>query len=214
MKRTGTIVIGALLVLAAGGFGQAPPKAHLPVLTTSAGQSPDVETLNIVMEEAGIPHDYCDAPTADLVKAGVGLADRKSGPGFHVEIGTDLAKFPKGTPYGTVIFAIGASLKGMGASGLTLETEEARLKAILDTCRKNKILIIAVHIGGESKRGAPKSDNERMIDAVAPFADYIIVTKDSNKDGRFTAIAKARNVPLSEVDYALGVVDLLKQAFN
>jgi len=138
----------------------------------------------------------------------------KSGPGFHVEVRTDLARFPKGTAYETVIFAIGASLKGMGASGLTLETEEARLKKILDTCRKNKILIVAAHIGGESKRGAPKSDNERMIDAVAPFVDYLIVTKDSNKDGRFTAIAKAGNIPLSEVDYALGVVDLLKQAFD
>jgi hypothetical protein len=214
MRRSGTVVIAALLVLAAGSFGQAPLKAHLPVLTTSAGQSPDVETLNIVMEEAGIAHDYCDAPTAALVAAGVGLADRKSGPGFHVEIGTDLARFPKGTPYKTVIFAIGASLKGMGASGLTLETEEARLKAILDACRKNKILVVAVHVGGESKRGAPGSDNERMIDAVAPFADWIIVTRDSNKDGRFTAIAKTRNVPLSEVDYALGVVDILKQAFD
>jgi hypothetical protein len=69
-------------------------------------------------------------------------------------------------------------------------------------------------MGGESKRGAPKSDNERMIDAVAPYADYLIVTKDSNKDGRFTTIAKNKNTPLSEVEYALGLVDILKQVFN
>jgi hypothetical protein len=214
MNRTVIVILGGVLLVAAGGFGQAPPKAGMPVLTTSAGQSPDVETLNIVMEEAGLAYDYCDAPTAELVATGVGLGGKVSGPGFHVEIGTDLAKFPKGTAYRTVIFAIGASLKGMGASGLTLESEEARLKKILETCRRNKILVIAVHVGGESKRGAPKSDNERMIDAVAPFADYLIVTKDSNKDGRFSAIAKAGNIPLSEVDYALGVVDLLKQAFD
>ncbi|MBP1770456.1 MAG: hypothetical protein H6P96_1074, partial [Candidatus Aminicenantes bacterium] len=49
-----------LLVLAAGAVlglsllpaGQAVPKAGLPVLTTSAGQSTDVTTLNIVLDEA------------------------------------------------------------------------------------------------------------------------------------------------------------------
>lgn len=214
MKRVKILLLCGILLLAAEAYAQAPPKAKLPILTTSAGQSPDVETINIIMEEAVLAYDYCDVPTAELVAAGVSLGGKESGPGFHVVIGTDLAKFPKGTPYGTIIFAIGASLKGMGASGLTLESEEVRLKKLIDHCRRNKVFIIATHIGGESKRGAPKSDNERMIDAVAPFADYLIVTKDSNKDGRFSAIAKAGNIPISEVDYALGVVDLLKQVFN
>jgi len=190
------------------------PKASLPVLTTSAGQSNDVNTINIILEEAGIKYDYCDVPDVDLIKSGVGLADRESGPGFHVEVYTDLSKYPKGTPYKTIIFAIGASLKGMGASGLTVEAEEARLKRIVDYCQKNKIFIIAVHVGGSALRGAPGSDNERMIDAVAPYADYIIVTKDSNKDGRFTNIAKARNIPLTEVDYALDLVNIFKQVFQ
>jgi hypothetical protein len=193
---------------------QTVPKAKLPILTTSAGQSPDVTTVNIILEEAGIGYDYCDVPTVEILKAGVGLGDKESAPGFHAEVHTDLSKFPKGTPYKTVIFAIGASLKGMGASGLTVEAEEARLKKLIDYCRANKIFIIALHLGGESKRGAPGSDNERMIDAVAPFADYLIVTKDGNKDGRFTQIAQQKNIPLSEVDYALNVVDLMKQVFE
>jgi len=190
------------------------PRAKLPVLTTSAGQSNDVTTVNIVLEEAGIGFDYCDVPDVDMMKAGVGLADKESGPGFHAEVYTDLAKFPKGTPYGTIIFAIGASLKGMGASGLTIETEEARLKRVIDHCKQNKVFIMAVHVGGTALRGAPGSDNEKMIDAVAPFADYIVVTKESNKDGRFTKIAQSKKVPLSEVDYALDLVGLLKKVFQ
>jgi hypothetical protein len=190
------------------------PKAKLPVLTTSAGQSNDVTTVNIVLEEAGIGFDYCDVPDVDMMKAGVGLADKESGPGFHAEVYTDLAKFPKGSPYKTVIFAIGASLKGMGASGLTIESEEARLKRVIDYCKQNKIFIIAVHVGGTALRGAPGSDNERMIDTVAPFADYIVVTKESNKDGRFTKIAQAKKTPLSEVDFALDLVGLFKQVFQ
>jgi hypothetical protein len=39
------------------------------------------------------------------------------------------------------------------------------------------------------------------------------VTKESNKDARFTKIAQSRKVPLTEVDYALDLVGILKQVF-
>jgi hypothetical protein len=208
-----------LAVLAAAGLallfaGQAVPKAGLPVLTTSAGQSTDVTTVNIVLDEAGITYDYCDVPTPEMVADGVGLGGRESGPGFHVESLTDTAKYPAGTPYRAVIFAIGASLKGMGASGLTLDSEEARLKKLIAYCKSKKIFVMAVHIGGESKRGPAGSDNERMIDAVAPLADYIVVTKESNKDGRFTKLAQANKVPITEIDYALDLVGIVKQVLQ
>ena len=190
------------------------PKAKLPVLTTSAGQSADINTLNAIMEQAGVKYDYCDVPTAAMVKAGVGLGGAKAKTGFHIEVNTDLAKFKTGTPYQAVVFAVGASLKGMGASGLTVESEVKRVTEIIQYCKQNKLAVIAVHPGGQSKRGAPGSDNERMIDAVAPLADYIIVAKDGNKDGRFTKIAKEKGIPLSQVDYALGMVALLKKAFE
>ena len=206
----GVAALGLCLLIA----GQAIPKAGLPVLTTSAGQSTDVTTLNIVLDEAAITYDYCDVPTPEMVAAGVGLGGRESGPGFHVEVMTDLEKYPAGTPYKAVIFAIGASLKGMGASGLTLESEEGRLRKVIELCKQKKIFVMAVHIGGESKRGPAGSDNERMIDAVVPLADYIVVTKDSNKDGRFTKIAQARKIPMSEIDYALGLVDIVKQVLQ
>lgn len=190
------------------------PRARLPVLTTSAGQSADINTLNTIMEQAGVQYDYCDVPTVAMVKAGVGLGGARAKSGFHVEVNTDLGRFRAGTAYQTVIFAIGASLKGMGASGLTVESEVKRVTDIIQYCKQNKITVIAVHSGGQSKRGAPGSDNERMIDAVAPFADYLIVAKDGNRDGRFTRIAKEKGIPLSEVDYALGMVALIKRVFE
>lgn len=190
------------------------PNAQLPVLTTSAGQSADINTINVIMNQAKIKYDYCDVPTVAMLKSGVGLGEKQSKEGFHVEIKTDLEKFKKGTPYKTMIFAIGASLKGMGASGLTVDGEIKRLKELIEYCKKNKIFVIAIHAGGESKRGAAGSDNEKMIDTVAPFADYIIVVKDSNKDGRFTKIAKEKGIPLTEVNYALNMVQLMKQVFG
>jgi len=197
------------------GWGQeSVPRAKLPVLTTSAGQSADVNTLNVIMEQAGVKYDYCDVPTVAMVKGGVGLSGLETKAGFHVEVTTDLAKFKAGTPYQTVIFAVGASLKGMGASGLTVDTEVKRVTEIIQFCKQNKIFVIAVHAGGQSKRGAAGSDNEKMIDAVMPFADYIIALKDGNKDGRFTRIAKEKGIPISIVDYALGIVGLMKKAFE
>jgi len=190
------------------------PKADYPLLTTSAGQSPDVLTLNIVAEEADILYDYCDVPTVELISEGVGLGDVESGEGFHVESYTDLEKYPKGTPYQTVMFAIGASLKGMGASGLTVADEVTRLKKLINYCEENDIFVVAIHVGGVSKRGAPGSDNEKMIDAVAPFADYIIVTSDSNQDGRFTEITEKNDIDFTEIEYALDLVGIFQTMFS
>lgn len=214
MRATKVSIAVGILVFAAALAGQEIPKGQLPVLTTSAGQSPDVETLNIVMEEAGIAYDYCDVPTVEMLAAGVGLGGQESREGFHVEINSDLAKYPQGTPYKALLVAIGASLKGMGASGLTVDSEAARVRKLIEHCKANKVMVIAVHVGGESKRGPAGSDNERMIDAAAPLADLIIVTKDSNKDGRFTKLAQEKKVPLVEIEYALGLVDTLKQVFQ
>jgi hypothetical protein len=223
MKNTyrALTILGCLLLMGTflpgtATIGQEVPKGELPILNTSAGQSPDVTTLNIICEEAGIGYDYCDVPNVDLLSSGVGLGGREdeSRSGFHVEVHTDLTQFPKGTAYKSVLFAIGASLKGMGASGLTVDDEVKRLNAVIKYCKENGIFVIGVHVGGQSKRGAPGSDNERMIDAVAPFADYLIVTKDSNKDGRFTQIAQEKSIPLTEVDYALNLVDTLQAVFS
>jgi hypothetical protein len=214
MRGHKVLIVLGIFIFASALAGQTVPKGQLPVLTTSAGQSPDVETLNIVMEEAGIPYDYCDVPTVEMLAAGVGLGGQQSREGFHVEIHSDLAKYPKGTPYKAVIVAIGASLKGMGASGLTVDSEAARIQKLLAYCRDKKIMVIAVHVGGESKRGPAGSDNERMIDAAAPLADLLIVTGDSNKDGRFTKISQEKKIPLVQIEYALGLVDTLKQVFQ
>ena len=214
-KIFGSIVFIGFILLSLPSWGKEGdvPKAQLPVLTTSAGQSNDVNTINVIMKQAKIGFDYCDVPTVEMIKSGVGLGGQQASEGFHVEVKTDLEKFKKGTPYKTVIFAIGASLKGMGASGLTVDSEAKRLKALIDFCKKNKIYIIAIHSGGESRRGPAGSDNERMIDAVAPFADYIVVVKDSNKDGRFTKIAEEKGIAFTEVNYALNIVQLMKQVF-
>ena len=104
-----TVVCLFLMVHTVQSFAQDDiPKAKLPVLTTSAGQSADVNTLNIIIEQAGVGYDYCDVPTVEMMKDGVGLGDQKSGEGFHVESYTDLEQFKKATPFQTIVFDVGA----------------------------------------------------------------------------------------------------------
>jgi len=187
-----------------------PPKAGFPVLSTSAGQSSGAVIVNALCDRNGLKYDYCDVPTGEQVAAGVGLGDFKVGPGYHL---TSKSGAAKGTPYKTVIFAVGASLKGMGASGLSADTEVARIKKIVDYCKKNHIMIVAVHVEGKSRRGRPGSDNELMIDAVCPYADYIIVTKEGDYDGRFEEIVKKSGGKLSVIKNSSELSDILKTMF-
>jgi hypothetical protein len=208
------LIIGLLFVVPTLAEEAVIPTLLCPVFTTTAGQSADIITLNILVEEAKVKYDYCDVPTVEMLAKGVGLGAAVSGPGFHVEYYTDTEKYPAGTAFKTLIVVIGASLKGMGASGLTIADEESRTKKVLAYCQENGIFVVAVHIGGLTARGAEDGDNEVMIDAVAPYADYIVVTAEGNEDGRFTKIAEERGIPLTQIDYALGLVDVLKRAFG
>jgi len=184
---------------------------ELPVVITSAGQSAEVETVNYVADEVGLKYDYCDILSKDEFAAGVGLGEAKSGTGKHVTV---LSEQPKGTPFKTIMFALGASLKGMGASGLSVEDEVARLKELISYAKENKIKIVVVAIGGEIRRGLPGSPNEVMIDTVTPYADLIIVTQDTNKDGRFTTIAEEKNIPILEIESAFDLLDTFAQLFS
>jgi Domain of unknown function (DUF6305) len=215
-KLRATLILGLILSIGLVGLAQEDDGVQLllPVLTTSAGQSADINTLNILLEEAGILYDYCDVSSLELVQAGVGLGGAESASGFHVEYYTDLETYPAGSPFSTVMFAIGASLKGMGASGLTLNAEVSRVTSILDHCAANEITIVALHLGGVSARGAEGSDNESMIDAVAPFADVLIVTVDGNQDGRFSAIAEETGATLFEVENALAAIPVIQSLFS
>ena len=203
------IVLGSIALSAA--VAQEPPKASLPLLSTSAGQSSGAVIVNALCDRIGLKYDYCDVPTAEQLASGVGLGDFKTGAGFHL---TSKSDAPKGTPYKAVIFAVGASLKGMGASGLSIDTEVARVRKLIDYCKKNKILVVAVHAEGKSRRGKPGSDNELIIDAVLPYADYIIATEAGDFDKRFEEIAKKSGAPLSIIKQSTEMTALLQKMFK
>jgi hypothetical protein len=79
--------------------------------------------------------------------------------------------------------------------------------------KKLKLQIVGVLLEGKTRRGKPGGADERCIDAIAPFADYLVVKKDGNEDGRFDAIAKKSGAPLTFIDDAMDFSEVVKAMY-
>ena len=110
----------------------------------------------------------------------------------------------------TLIAVLGASGKGLGAAGVDIDSEIAWGKKLFAHAKELKIPIIAMQIEGEVRRG-PMSD--RIINALAPQSDYLIVKDSANKDGLFTKISTENKIPITFVKTALDVVPILQEIF-
>ncbi|HOO34104.1 MAG TPA: DUF6305 family protein [Thermotogota bacterium] len=185
-------------------------KLGFPVVLTSGGQSDEVNTVIFLLEEVELAYDYCDILSKDELAAGVGLGGAENAKGKHVTVTSEEAK---GTPFKTLWIALGASLKGMGASGLSVDDEVGRINELIDYAKANNIKVLTFAIGGEIRRGLPGSPNEAMIDAIAPYSDIIVVTEETNLDDRFDAIAEENGILLIEVESAFDLLDTIPEIF-
>ena len=180
--------------------GAETPTPELPVLITSCGQSPGPAMLKMIFMRAKLQHE----PVAYVVNelaAPQELIDKKDA----------------GQPYKTLIIVMGASLKGMGAAGISIEDELARAAALIKEARNQGMTVIGAHIEGMKRRaqGAAVGDNtdEQSIDAVAPNADLLLIHKEGNEDNRFSIISKSKGIPMIEVEKNLDFIPEIKKLF-
>ncbi len=191
------ISLAVLLLLAALSLPAAekPEKAGLPTLLTSCGQSPGPVKLEVFLKRLKLDFGYLPRATVnDLIE-----------------------KKKAGTPYKSLIIVTGASLKGMGAAGVSINDEIERIKALISEARKQGIKVIGAHIEGMARRaqGAAAGDNsdELSIDAVCPQSALLLIRKDGDEDGRFTKISKSRNIPMISFEKNMELENLLKALF-
>lgn len=190
---TASLALAGALPLA----GQAQnPTAQLPILLTSCGQSPGPERVKFFLNRLALQHEFLAQATAqDLV-----AAQRA------------------GHPYKTLIVVTGASLKGMGAAGVSMPQELARTAALIDEAKKQGITLIGAHVEGMARRaqGAAPGDNsdEQSIDAVMPKSTFMIVRKDGDEDQRFTFISREARIPLLLFEKNMEMGDLLGRVFG
>ena len=170
-------------------------QAEQSVLVTSCGQSPGPMKFKVFMKRLKFDYDYnLQATAQDLI-----------------------AKKKEGKPYKSLIIVTGASLKGMGAAGISIDDELKRTKALIAAAKKQGIMIIGAHVEGMERRaqGASPGDNsdELSIDTVCPESALLIIRKDGDEDGRFTVISKNKKIPLILFEKNMELGDVLKKLF-
>jgi hypothetical protein len=153
-----------------------------PVAITSCGQSPDAYTVSLLSKRVKIEHTFDNMLKPEALKT-----------------------------VKTLIVVTGGSAKGLGEAGIDEKGELARVGLLLAKAKELGVKVLAVHVGGESRRG-PLSD--KFIDPVVAKADFVLATEDGNKDGAFTKAAKARNLPIVIVKQVADVGPALKSVIR
>lgn len=149
------------------------------ILVTSSGQALDAFTAKTLLGRGGVEVDYDPHAGADL------LGDKT-----------------------VVIIAMGASVKGFGAAGITAETELARTREILAAAQSAGIKTIGMHIGGAERRGGL---SEQFVELVSSEVDSLVVWKSGNEDGYFDTVSTERSVPLVVINKLSEATEAVKQ---
>lgn len=156
--------------------------AEGPIMITSAGQSADFDIAMTLMDKAEIEYK------SNGVLQSTELGDNK-----------------------TLVVAVGGSSKGLGAAGIDVNDELKRVEDVIEQAKTDGLNIIALHTGGEGRRG---DLSDKFVNAVLPKANYIIAVSTGDSDGLLTELASQNDVPMSSVDTIVGVIESLKRAFK
>ncbi len=198
-RWTAGMAAAALLLLAGQApleAQDAPVSAELPVLLTSCGQSPGPIRIQFFLNRLDIEHEFLDMATPEDLQA----------------------KQAAGVPVKTLIIVTGASLKGMGAAGVSMREELIRTEALIAEAQAQGITIIGAHVEGMARRsqGAAAGDNsdEQSIDAVMPFSNLMIIRQDGDEDRRFSIISENAGIPIMLFEKNMEMGNLLSSVFN
>ncbi len=157
-----------------------------PVFITSFGQSTDAAMLDTVMKNIN------KAKTVEYVYNATATADALKG-------------------YKTVVIAVGASTKGLGAAGISEADETARATEIINYLKANpEVKVICCHIGGSARRGTL---SDVYADMVMEIASLIVLKEDANFDYKFTTYAEEHNIPISLVYATKDTITVFKEVF-
>jgi len=201
LKKKGFAIFDLVLVLTLGLFlglslisfateQPAIPKVETPLVVTTCGQSPGALMVWVLSKQIKLPCDRKDLLTAEDLKA----------------------KAEEGNPYKTLIITTGTSMKGMGAAGVNIDYEVARIKAIIEEAKKEGILIIGAHIEGMARR--VDATDAASIATVIPESKLLLIREDGNEDGYFTKAAEEQGIPIITFKETLDLTDIFKQLFN
>lgn len=156
--------------------------AESPILVTSGGQSADYQMIATVMGNVGMDYEVNNLATS------ADLGDAK-----------------------TLIVVVGGSSKGLGAAGIDADGELARLEELMSGAADAGLSIIAMHTGGEARRG---DLSDKFITPVFEKSDYAIVVTAGDEDGLMTGICADAGIPMDAIESISEVTTVLPAAFK
>lgn len=156
--------------------------AEEPAAGEAAEEGAVTISLPILMTSAGQSADV-QMFNAIASRSGVEATARELVEADDIEVGE----------YNTLVIVVGGSSKGLGAAGIDAEQEQARVDAIIEKL-KDSVTIVVAHIGGQARRGEL---SDGFINAVLPYAQYLIVVEEGDSDGLFSNYAAENNIPIS-----------------
>ncbi len=111
----------------------------------------------------------------------------------------------------TLIIVPGFSSKGLGAAGVSQQEEYERVEAVIKYANDMKIPIVLMHIGGNARR---KGQSDAFNTLVADNAQAMIVVKQADEDGFFTALAEKNNISLTLVEKIVDAATPMAELFK
>ena len=156
--------------------------AEEPAAGETAEEGAVTISLPILMTSAGQSADV-QMFNAIASRSGVEATARELVEADDIEVGE----------YNTLVIVVGGISKGLGAAGIDAEQEQARVDAIIEKL-KDSVTIVVAHIGGQARRGEL---SDGFINAVLPYAQYLIVVEEGDSDGLFSNYAAENNIPIS-----------------
>ena len=189
-RLAGAAAVAAGLALAAytPAAAQVAPELKVqldaPAMVTSIGQSLDAFSVQLAVKRAGVEPEY----DAHMHPEDVTKGDAK-----------------------TIFLAVGASVKGFGEAGISIEQEIARTNKIMDEAKKKGMKIVMVHLGGKDRRD---DLSDQLIKLVAPRSDVIIVVPGSDDDKLIKTIADKGGIPYRTTASAITLAEDIKAAFG
>jgi hypothetical protein len=111
----------------------------------------------------------------------------------------------------TLVVVLGASTKGLGAAGINLDQEKERAKALMKAAKDKGVQVLALHVGGESRRGKTTDD---LAELTVCESKQVVVVASGNKDKIFNKLADKCNVPVAEEANLAAAGDKVKSLFG
>jgi hypothetical protein len=111
----------------------------------------------------------------------------------------------------TVVFVVGYSPFGKKLNCIDNEGEKNRISELLQKSKEENLVVITVYIGGNQRRN---KETDELLRLICPYTNYLISTKESDKDSFLSELATESKIPLTLVSEVNELSEPFASAFR